>query len=640
MMMRKWDLTKKGQTVEHAYTVEKHEGNYDAIFKNYKDPATRYAFAVLEGNILAGKMIKLDAFRHLQDLRRQTEDQSFKYHYDLQKCHQILNFAKLVPEVNAGTPQPLMLWQQKILCSIFGWRDDDGQVRYMRSMFSVARTNGKTYLASILMAYYFIVEHNVGGKPMNHDYILTAPSVDQADKGFNYLQTMFALFHEIPAFKAILDRDDVAVLHDRIVSRRLHNRILRKNYEKPKFDALHAQFAVGDEVGDDKFIGKIRKANGKITSGQTQEPNHSFLQISTAYPDATSQFYKDQRMLETAMKKDYSRKLDSELCMVWEQDSIKETEKPETWIKSNPLLGLSKQKYDDMMKSLKTEYETKMADGTLAEFQNKNLNMWLQVKQNTYLTRESIDRGIVEEAPIDINGHDVVIGFDKSTVNDDTSVAFMFPYLDKYRERMFYTYCHTWVPTVRAQRRIDIKEEQDGINYRHAQDLGFCTVTKDRSGYIDPDAVINWILDFVERHNLNVKCFVYDKWGLNKIIGFFDQKSGWDTLPLRQVIQNLSETTVDLRKQFDTGHIKYLNDPVMITALQNAVLVEQNNSVKIDKDLRTAKIDCADAIVDAYFVARFYFDHINVERVNGNEPFAGMDDHEINDYFTSGDFSF
>ena len=37
--MRKWDLTKKGQTVEKAYETEKNAGSYNEIFKKYRDPA-------------------------------------------------------------------------------------------------------------------------------------------------------------------------------------------------------------------------------------------------------------------------------------------------------------------------------------------------------------------------------------------------------------------------------------------------------------------------------------------------------------------------------------------------------------------------------------------------------------------------
>ena len=83
--MRKWHLTKKGQTVAKAYKYERDAGHYNEIFKKYRDPATRYAFAVLEGRQLTGKKIKLDAFRHLQDLRRQTEDPDLNYHYEMSK---------------------------------------------------------------------------------------------------------------------------------------------------------------------------------------------------------------------------------------------------------------------------------------------------------------------------------------------------------------------------------------------------------------------------------------------------------------------------------------------------------------------------------------------------------------------------
>lgn len=634
--MRPWDLTKKGNNVDKAYQLERDEGHYNLIQKKYKDPATRYAFAVLEGKILAGNMIKLDAFRHLQDLRRQNEDPDFKYHYDLDKCRAIINFSHLVPDPNAGKPLPLMLWQQKILCSILGWRDEDNSVRYMRAMFSVARTNGKTYLATLLLTFYFLVE---AGNSMNHDYIFTAPTTDQSSKGFNYLQSTFNKMKEVPGLEKIFKKNEIAVLHDEIVARKLHNRLMRKSYESGQFDSFHCQFAVGDEVGDDKHIGQIRYANGKITSGQTQEPNHSFLQISTAYPDSNSQFYRDQRMMQEVMEHDDDRALDDQLCMVWEQDSLKETEHPETWIKSNPILGLDASKYDQVMKSLLSERDTKMADGSLPEFQNKSLNMWLQVKQNTYLQLDDINKAIVHEPPINIDGKEVYIGFDKSNVSDDTAVVFVFPYLADNEPR-YYIISHSWIPTARTQGDINLKEKQDGINYRDAERKGFCDISKNDYGYIDDQAVTYWIKEFVEDHNLQVKYFTYDKWGLSKTIGFFEQKTDWNTFPVKQVIQNLNEPTVDLRKQFDIGTIRYVNDPIMTYSLKNAVLYSNNNGVKVDKEKATTKIDCVDALIDAWYVAMFHFEHISVEKLNKNELFAGWTNDEINDYYSGDDFSF
>lgn len=185
-------------TVDKAYQSQRDKGCYTDVFEKYKDPATRYAFAVLEGNIVAGQMIKLDSFRHLQDLRRIAEDDDFKYIYDLSKCRSILNFAKLVPDVSMGKPLPLMLWQQKILCSSQGWRDSKGEKRYSRVLFSVARTNGKTYLSNILLAYAFVIE---ASGLYNQDMAYIAPITDQSQKGFSYITTTFNSLAEIPAFK-------------------------------------------------------------------------------------------------------------------------------------------------------------------------------------------------------------------------------------------------------------------------------------------------------------------------------------------------------------------------------------------------------------------------------------------------------
>ena len=79
--MRKIDLTK--HDVIEQYKVELHRGKYNEIFEEYKDPATKYCRDVLDKKIITCNTIKLMAFRHLQDLRRITEDDKFEYYYDL-----------------------------------------------------------------------------------------------------------------------------------------------------------------------------------------------------------------------------------------------------------------------------------------------------------------------------------------------------------------------------------------------------------------------------------------------------------------------------------------------------------------------------------------------------------------------------
>ncbi|WP_063516958.1 terminase large subunit domain-containing protein [Schleiferilactobacillus harbinensis] len=157
-MIKQFDLTKPGMTVDKAYKMQMKAGVYDAIIDKYRDPGTVYAFQVLEGEIIAGRDIKLAAFRHLQDLARAENKQvDFPFHYSLDKCREVLGFASLCPDPSTGIPLPLAEWQKALLCLSQGWRNENDERRFHRVIFSVARTNGKTYLTVILLSYQYLI---------------------------------------------------------------------------------------------------------------------------------------------------------------------------------------------------------------------------------------------------------------------------------------------------------------------------------------------------------------------------------------------------------------------------------------------------------------------------------------------------
>jgi phage terminase large subunit-like protein len=629
------DLTKKGANVFQAYQQQRDKGCYVNILEKYRDPATVYSWMVLEERVVAGYMIQLDSFRHLQDLRRIDEDTNFRYTYELTKCRNILNFSKLCPDVDTGQPLPLMLWQQAILCKCQGWRDENGEKRFKRVNLSVARTNGKTYLDNILLTYAFLVECDGA---YNQDLGYIAPVTSQSKKGWRYLATTFNYLKEMPAFRDIFKREQISVINDEARSGLTQNKMMRLSHESGKLDSFHFKTIVSDEAGDNQSIAKIKDNSGKITSGQVQTFDSQFIQISTAYPDSNSGFYADERMLQEAMEKDYDRTLDDNLCMVWEQDELSETEQPETWVKSNPILNL-KQKHDSMLQSMISERDTKLENGTLAEFQNKNLNMWLQVKENTYLELDDINDAVVSELPITFKGREVYIGFDKSNFSDDTALSFIFPYTQQGKN-MFFVYQHSWVPLARAQNNINIKEKQDGINYRHAAELGFADIADNKFGYINDDAIFDWLMNFVIDNELKVNFFAYDTWSTEEIILRLEQKTDWNLIPIRQGTRSLNRPTVEFRKQLSMQNISYLKDPVILYSLKNAILLVDNNGIKVDKDKATSKIDFVDATIDAFSQAMFHFSEVNPNfNPKDNTPFANMTNDQINDHFKN-DFSF
>ena len=61
--MQQIDLTQTHDVIG-AY----HQCDFAVVRHKYHDPATKYAFDVLDEKIISGYLIKLAAFRHLRDL--------------------------------------------------------------------------------------------------------------------------------------------------------------------------------------------------------------------------------------------------------------------------------------------------------------------------------------------------------------------------------------------------------------------------------------------------------------------------------------------------------------------------------------------------------------------------------------------
>ncbi|WP_242362029.1 terminase TerL endonuclease subunit [Limosilactobacillus antri] len=637
--MKRYDFTNGRMSILAAYKDERDAGNYNAVMKKYRDPATKYAFQILEGDVLSSRAMKLDAFRHLQDLRRQNEDSHFKYRYDLKKAQLICNFAAICPNPDSGKPTPLDVWQLAILCKIVGWvdKDDSDSPRFSDVIISVARTNGKTYLATILTCFYFII--GIDGLH-NQDLAYVAITASQTDKGWRYIMGALRMLENKPGFKKLFGRRAIHVVSDK-VSDNAENRLLKMSEQSGVFDSYHFKFCVSDEAGSNEMpVQRIKDNKSKITTGMTQTSGQ-LVQISTAYPDSNSYLYSDEQLDIKMMEQDFNREMDDHLLMLWTQDSLKEAEDPETWSKSNPLLTLNKQKHDTMLKNLISAQSSAKEAGTLAEFENKSLNIWLEAKVNSYLELDDIEAAAVNEPPVDITDRDVFIGFDLSHFSDDTAVAFVIPYVGENDGRnKFYVYEHSFVPLSHSQNSINIKSAKDGIDYRLAEKRGYATIADNAYGYVNEDTIYNYVINFVTSNNLNVKFFCYDPWQADNIIQRFVELTDWPAMPVRQGTLSLNTPTSYFRKLMHTNQIAYDSADIIIKySFKNAILLTDNHGIKVDKDKATSKIDVVDAIIDAMFRAQYYFDGLDPDKKeNKSNPFAGWTDEKKHDYFKNYQF--
>ncbi|MFH7281551.1 terminase large subunit [Weissella confusa] len=597
--------------------------DYADIRTKYKDAGTKYAFSVLDGDVLAGYMIKLAAFRHIQDLVRSEIDDSFDYHYNVREANKILRFASVFPDVDTGEPMPLMPWEKFALTQLVGWRDHLGNKRYTTAILSVARGQGKTYLMAILMAYDFMIE-SIGLS--NQDYLVASINWKQTGKLFGYIGTALNKMTAVEPWKSLAAESGLKVQNDQIVMKNFNNVMRAISHESGQYDSFHFKTAVFDEIGEVKSREKI----AKITSGQVKVPNKQFIQISTSYPDPTVPFHDDQKAGQQIMEQDWNRANDDNLVLVWAQDSLNETFKPETWVKSNPLLDLKGQ-HDVLLKGLTTERDTKMLQGDLPAFQTKNMNMWLAQSTDRFLNLADVESAVVPD--FDIRGRQVYIGFDYSMMSDNTALAFVYPYVDPEGNGRWHIEQHSFIPWHKSG-SIEAKEKQDGINYREAERLGYATITSHEQGMINDDEVYAWLLDYVEENDLDVLFFGYDAMGATNMVKMLENNSVFPLQPIRQRTGELKDATKFLQRIFVENSVDRLDDITMEKALLNAVLREDSVGIQVDKTKATLKIDVVDAIIDAMTQAMYHFEEFGMVN-DATWQVEHMSAQQVADWFNS-----
>lgn len=568
--------------------------DFSFVREKYKDAGTRYCFDVLDEKIVTGYYIKLACFRHLRDLQRRCQE-DFPYVYSVDAFNRFLKFLSLVPNVD-DLSQKLkpMNWQLFIFSQLFAWLDLDGLPRYVNIILSMARAQGKTMIAGISLNYSFLIE-TIGSS--NQDFLVSSLNFEQTMKLYTYVKSMMSRIIENEPFKSLAVETGLQLYTREIKATADSNSIQTISFESGKFDSKHFKLAVADEVGE------LRSDEGisKITSGQVNTEGSRFIEISTAYQVPNVPFHKEQKKLIEIMERDFDRAGDDQLCLIWSQDSLEETFQPKTWAKSNPLLNHPELK-DNLMKGLISERDKKMLMGKLADFQVKNMNCWLNADSNSFLDLEDIEKAVIDDFPRD--NRRVYIGVDYSLFSDNTAIVFVYPYND---EEKWHIEQHSFIPWKTAG-SIEAKEKQDGLNYRELEKEGYCTITSHPQGLINEDEVYEWIINYVEEHQLDVIFFGYDAMGITKVIKALELNTSFPLMPIRQRTSELKDPTKFLQKIFIERSVTRLDDKIMEKALINAVIKEDNIGIQVDKMKSTLKVDVVDASINAMYQAMYHYE--------------------------------
>jgi len=599
----------------------------DVLDKYPDDPTVIYSKKVLSGEKLAGNLIKMASLRQLMDLQRQWTDDDFPYEYQPERAERIINFASLLRDLQTNEPFVLSPYQEFIVSLLEGWIDPrvKGAKRFDRAVISMSRANGKTAIMAVLALFNFLF-----GQPA-HNRQLAVASADQshANALYGYMRSQWQSLKE-DAFSSVQKRLKV---EDNKIQMTIPSQATTmaklSDQSSVGADSRHYSYAIIDEY----HLFRDRDFIDSITSGQGFLPYSQAIFISTAGVDLRSPMYGDYKRFSKIFEDGHYSEMDNILFLFWNQDSDDELYEPDTWIKSNPLFELPEMKQSAMTKLI-AERDELIATGKRNDFITKNLNRFVNAKDDAFLTAQQIEATVIPEEDFNIDGRTVYVGMDFSAVNDDFSVGFVFPYTDDNGVHKFHLLNHSFIPWERAG-SIQSKMKQDAINYEHSEELGYATISTDPYGQINQEQVFWWLAEFIEMHQLDVQAILYDAWNSKSFVAQLDEVfPEIMTIPVKQTIPQLYEPTKFMREGIIRGQITTFDDEILQVGLSNAITVGNPSGYKINKAKNTSKIDCVDAFVDALYEGMYYFENFtNIEPLKKKSMFDGMSPEQIDEYY-------
>ncbi|SDX45366.1 Phage terminase-like protein, large subunit, contains N-terminal HTH domain [Marininema mesophilum] len=539
------------------------------------DAVTQYANQVVAKEMVAGKWVQLACERHLRDLDRQDTEDDFPYLFDESRAERVFSFFRFCKHTKgklAGSPIDLDPFQKFILGSIFGWvHHESGLRRYRKAYIQLARKNAKSTILSGVGLYMLMADGEAGA-----EIYATATKSDQA--------------------RIIYGDSKVMVNRSRDLSKRLNAQesVIRDPRSNSVFRPLSKDTKTLD--GLNPYLGIIDEYHAHPTSemydvlvsGMGQRAQPLLFIITTAGFNIHSPCYTEYEYCTKIMESTLDN--DQYFVYIAEMDEDDDIGDERTWVKANPLLAQS----EEGIAYLKAEYQVALdVPEKMRNFLTKNINKWVDMKENGYLSLSKW-KDCSEEEPIDLTGRECYIGIDLSRKIDLTSIGFVFP-LENGR---FVVRSHSFLPedTLRQKRHTDKVPYDLWVRDQW--------IAATDGSVVDYRYIMKYIQDQVITHGWKVLEVCFDPYNATHFAQEMEAE-GYTVLEIRQGYQTLSEPTKDFRELVLSKKIIHDNNPVLTWAISNAVTRQDHNeNIMLDKDKSTNRIDPIAALLNAHVRAR------------------------------------
>jgi len=582
-------------------------------------PTTQYAFDTINGEYSVGLPEMQACERHLRDLDRQGTD-SFPYIFDEQRADKVFSFfgkLKHVKGTLAGQNIELAEFQKFDLGSIFGWvHRETGYRRFKNAYIQLARKNGKTTILAGVANYLMVAD----GEESPEVYC-AAVDKNQARLAYDIAMAM--------ARKSLSSRLKIRDYQISHVTRGGELKPLSK--ETKNKDGLNPSGAIVDEYAKHP----TSEIYDLLTSAEGWRAQPLISIITTAGDDVQSPCYQEYEYAKSILKQGISN--ERYFVAIRELDEDDDPHDPANWRKANPLRALDA----DSWEKLKEQHDVAFNSGIPAKIQTfkiKNLNIWMQGSESSYLTAEDLaiwDSLAVTPEELDAITEGMVCntGADLSKRIDLTGIAHLFalkPLPLAENEAKKEDENESEEPDAEPKTRIAIRSQgfmpeetlqmhrtTDKIPYDLYAKGGWLTLTPGAS--VDHVTIRSYIRGYEKEHGNRTHFFCYDPYSSTRIANDL-QEDGTQTIEVRQGVITLSEPMKDFRILIRERRIVHDGNPLFKMCLANVqVKTDENENIRPSKKNAgsTKRIDLFVAALNAFVhepelrEATFFADYIN-----------------------------
>ena len=549
-----------------------------------QDPVTKYARAVVRGNIIAGDLLRRTCQRHLDDLERAKSD-DYPYRFDIDLSLEVIDFARLCRHYKgpmAGKPFEPDPFQQFILGSCIGWvKKSDGFRRYSEAYVELARKNAKTFLAAILALWFLCMDGESGAEVYS-----TATKMKQAKRTWDDARF---IAKRSPALRGKFV-EKIGLLE--LWFERTDSVFEPLPSDSEKLDGLNPSAAINDEL----HAQRDRKLYQVVKEGLGSRDQPFIFNITTAGRDLTCFCYtllhKHAKNVLTIDGYNDERLFIFIACPDeedYEEGSDGWTKEP-AWHKANPALGTAK-KVDFVAERVADAKQRPSEENSVKTFQ---LNIWTAGAKKWLNMARFMKAGrrkfpTVTDAFESLTGRECFAGLDLSSKVDFASVAYLFPPIED--EEHWPLFLRFWIPEATAEDR----EKTDRIPCDDWRRDGWLNMTPGET--IDHERIVNDII--ADSETVRIKEIGFDPFSAQQAAVKLDLE-GFDMVQMTQNMRTLAEPTGELEVMVLDEKLEHFGNPIICWMAGNAVTIEDaNGNMRPDKKKSSDRIDGISATVNA-----------------------------------------